>query len=395
MNMEWTTVQRETLDGELRDVTVVRSRRRNLVVAAAVAGILAVALLLYLWLAQEERPAIPTAATQGSTGAPTVTVIVPGRQQVPHEISATGSLAARRDMPVGVAGEGGMIARVLVEAGDWVQAGQVLAVIDRSVQAQEARQLTANIDVARADAALAQEELERARALVGRGFISKADLERRIATRDAANARVRVAQAQVAQSWARIARLDIRAPAAGLVLERKLEAGQVVGSGSGALFRIAAAGEMELVARLSQQDLSRVNVGTSATVTPVGSERSFAGRVWQISSVIDPQSRLGNARIAIPYAPELRPGGFGTANIRAGMTYAPLLPESAVQSDDKGNFVYLVNERNIVVRRNVKLGEVSEAGVPVIEGLNGNERIVLSAAAFLHPGQAVAPQKRR
>src|SRR6185436_1435834 len=107
----------------------------------------------------------------------------------------------------------------------------------------------ANIDVARADAALAQEELERAQSLVGRGFISKADLQRKIAARDAANARVRVARAQLGQN---------RAPAAGLILERKLEAGQVVSSGSGALFRIAERGEMEMVPRVSQEDLARM-----------------------------------------------------------------------------------------------------------------------------------------
>src|SRR3546814_10880569 len=92
-------------------------------------------------------------------------------------------------MPVGVAGEGGMVARVLVDAGDWVNAGQTLAVIERSVQAQQAQQLAAQIDVARADAALAQSELERAQSLVSRGFVSKADIDRKTATRDAARAR--------------------------------------------------------------------------------------------------------------------------------------------------------------------------------------------------------------
>ena len=98
-------------------------------------------------------------------------------------------------MPVGVAGEGGQVVRVLVEPGQWVSAGQVLAVIDRSVQAQQAAQLAAQIEVARADLRLAQNELDRAQSLVSRGFISQADLDRKRATRDAAAARVRVAQA--------------------------------------------------------------------------------------------------------------------------------------------------------------------------------------------------------
>ena len=363
-------------------------RRRNLILAAIAAAALA-AILLLLMLPDSQQQAAET--EQGGASRPAVTVMVPGRQQITKLISATGSLAARRDMPVGVAGEGGMVARVLVEAGDWVRAGQVLAVIDRSVQAQEARQLSASIDVARADAALAQQELDRAEALVGRGFISKADLQRRVATRDAAVARVRVAQAQLAQARARIGRLDIRAPAAGLVLARSIEPGQVVGSGTSSLFRIAQNGEMELQAQLSQEDLARVRVGIPATVTPVGSQRSFTGTIWQVAPLIDPQTRLGAARVSVPYAPDLRPGGFASVSIVAGSANAPLLPESAVQSDEKGSYVLVVDQQNRVVRRNVKVGGVSDRGVAISEGLSGNERVVVSAGAFLNPGDKIDP----
>jgi RND family efflux transporter MFP subunit len=318
-------------------------------------------------------------------------VVVPGHQQVTKLVTATGSLAAKRDMPVGVAGEGGMVTRVLVDAGDWVAAGQVMAVIERSVQTEEAQQLAANIDVARADAALAQQELERAQALVSRGFISKADLQRRVATRDAANARVRVAQAQLGQSRARIGRLDIRAPAAGLVLARNIEPGQVVGPGTGALLRVALGGEMELRALLPQEDLARLSVGTVASVTPVGSNQSYQGRVWLVAPIIDPQTRQGEARIAIPFARDLRPGGFASAAITAGTVEAPLLPDSAVQSDDKGNYVYIIDAKNQVVRRDIAVGEVSDRGVAVASGLNGNERVVLTAGAFLNPGDKVRP----
>ena len=162
---------------------------------------------------------------------PTVTVVVPGRSQVARTVTASGALAARRDQPVGIAGEGGMVTRVLVDAGAWVRQGQVLATVDRSVQSQEAAQLAAQIQVARADAALAQNELDRAQALVARGFVSKADLDRKRAARDAAAARVRVAQAQFGATRARVGRLDIRAPTSGLVLARNVEVGQVVGAG--------------------------------------------------------------------------------------------------------------------------------------------------------------------
>jgi RND family efflux transporter MFP subunit len=298
-------------------------------------------------------------------------------------------------MPVGVAGEGGMVTRVLVESGDWVRAGQVLATVDRSVQVQTMAQLAAQINVARADARLAQQELERAQALVSRGFVSKADVERRVATRDAANARVRVAEAALGESRARTGRLDIRAPAAGLVLTRDVEPGRIVGAGSGVLFRMAMGGEMELRAQLSEADLAVVPVGATAVVTPVGAGTSFTGRVWQISPVISEQSRQGVARVALPYDKALRPGGFASVNIVSGSQEAPVLPESAILSDDKGNYVYIVGRDNKVDRRAVKTGAVTPAGIAVVEGLSGTERVVLRAGGFLNPGEKVRPQRQK
>ena len=70
---------------------------------------------------------------------------------------------------------------------------------------------------------------------------------------------------------------------------------------SGALFRIAAGGEMELLAMLAQDDLARINVGTIAQVTPVGSAVTYQGQVWNVAPTVDPQTRQGAARIAIPY----------------------------------------------------------------------------------------------
>ena len=392
MNFETTGWRRKALEGDVLDETVVlqRRKRRRIIIGIIAAAIIAIAAILAFTGGGE-----PAAAPGAGEGAalPAVTVVVPGSQQVARVISATGTLAARRDLPVGVAGEGGEVSRVLVEPGQWVDAGQVLAVIDRSVQSQEAQRLAAQIQVARADAVLAQSELDRAQALVSRGFVSKADVDRKTATRDAANARVRVAEAQLGESRARIGRLDIRAPAAGLVLDRMIEPGQVVGAGSGALFRIAQGGQMEVLAQLPQGDLTRIKPGMPATVTPVGTSESIQGSVWQVSPVIDPQSRQGEARVAVPYSPALRPGGFASADIVAGSTQAPLLPESAVLNDARGSFVYIVGADDVVQRRPVKVGSVIDKGVVITEGLNGTERVVYSAGAFLNPGDKIKPQR--
>jgi HlyD family secretion protein len=323
--------------------------------------------------------------------APVVTVITPGRATVDGSITATGTLAARRELPVGIPGEGGQIMAVLVEPGQWVQAGQVLAVIDRSVQTEQASSQVAQIDVARANARLAQANLDRALKLVDKGFVSKADIDRLTATRDAANAQVRVAGAQLGVLQAQTRRLNVVAPASGLVLERRVEPGQIVSAGSGVLFRLAKGGEMELKALLGETDLAALAPGVTAQVMPVGGDKTFTGQVWQIAPVIDPTSRQGVARIALAYAPELRPGGFASATIKSGTLVASILPESAILSDTQGSYVYIVGKDNKVQRRPVKQGAITPQGIIIAEGLDGTERVVLRAGGFLQPGESVKP----
>jgi HlyD family secretion protein len=369
-------------------------RRRRMVIIGALAALALFVIGLGLLTSQRSNSnGTPGTAGAGTGQIPSVTVVVPGRSQVGRFVTASGPLGARRDQPVGIAGQGGRVIRVLVDAGSWVRAGQVLAVIDRSVQAQQAAQQAAQIEAAKAQAALAQSDYDRAIALQGRGFISKAEIDAKKAARDAANAQVRVAQAQLGATRAQIGQLDVTAPTAGLILARSVELGQIVSPGSGALFRLAEGGEMEMRAQLAQQDLSNVHVGMPAQVTPVGSDQSVTGTVWQVAPVIDPQSRLGEVRIAVPYSPAMRPGGYAQASITAGTTTAPLLPQSAVLSDDKGNYVYIVNGKNEIERRNIEIGTVSENGVTITSGLSGNEPVVLSAGPFLNPGQKVKPRR--
>lgn len=370
-------------------------RKRTVLIVALVLIALALAATWYAFSSgKSDGAATAEGGAPGAPGAasiPNITVVIPGRQSVEALISANGAIGARREMPVGVAGEGGQVVRVLVEPGQWVGAGQTLAIIDRSVQTQQAAGLAASIRVAQADADLAQAELTRAEALVSRGFISKADMDRKRATRDAANARVRVAQAQYAETQARNGRLNIVAPAAGLVLTRQVEPGQIVGAGSGVLFRMAKGGEMEMLAQMAEADLQRIPVGTRATVTPVGTNLNIAGQVWQVSPVINPDTRQGMVRIAIPYSAVLRPGGFADARLVAGSTLAPLLPESAVQSGPEGSFVLIAGNDNKVERRAVKVGSVSDAGVAIASGLTGNERVVVLAGSFLNVGDTIKP----
>ncbi|MBA4307142.1 MAG: efflux RND transporter periplasmic adaptor subunit [Sphingopyxis sp.] len=387
--MNYETTMTGTLDGGVLAERENTSRRRITIVLIIVA-ILVVIGAAYYFMGGSDAAA--PAGDEKNAQAQTVTVVAPGRDTVVRAINATGTLAARREIPVGVVGEGGQVTRVFVDAGDWVQRGQVLISVDRSVQVQQAAALEAQIGVARADLLLAQNELDRALQLVERGFISKADVDRKTATRDAARARVNVANAQLGETRARNARLDIRAPVSGYVLERNVETGQTVSAGSGILFRLAQDGQMELQAQLSENDLALVAEGVPASVTPVGTDRVFNGTIWQVAPMINTQNRQGIARISLPFDKALRPGGFASVEIKAGSMSAPVLPESAVQTGREGSFVYIVGKDNKVKQRPVKVGDTTANGLIIASGLDGTERVVLYAGGFLNPDETINPK---
>jgi HlyD family secretion protein len=386
--MNYETTMSATINGEILQDNRDRNQRR-IRIAGIILAILIIAGAAYYFFGGGNSA--PTDADKAGQ-AQTVTVVAPGRDSVMRAINATGTLAARREIPVGVVGEGGRVLQVYVDAGDWVTQGQVLVSVDRSVQTQQAAALEAQTGVARADLQLAQNELDRAMQLVDRGFISKADMDRKTATRDAARARVNVANAQLAETRARNARLDVRAPVSGYVLERNVETGQTVSAGSGILFRIAKDGQLELQAKLSEDDLAQIAVGIPASVTPVGVDQVFNGNIWQISPMIDAQSRQGMARIALAFDPALRPGGFASVEIKSGAMTAPVLPESAVQTGREGSFVYIVGKNNKAQQRLVKLGPVTANGLIIEEGLDGTERVVLYAGGFLNPDETINPK---
>jgi HlyD family secretion protein len=110
-----------------------------------------------------------------------------------------------------------------------------------------------------------------------------------------------------------------------------------------------------------------------------------------VEPVINPQTRQGLVRIALPADPALRPGGFASGKIEVGKANRPLLPESAVMGDADSSYVYVVAKDGTVERRNVEVGAVSSSGVGISSGLSGQEQVVQSAGAFLNPGEKVRP----
>jgi HlyD family secretion protein len=328
----------------------------------------------------------------GAAPPPLVSIVIPHRAAATSTASFTGTINARYDQPIGVeAGEGGRIAAVYVEAGDWVKLGQVLARLDTSVVAPQVASLEAGLEQARADAALAAADYRRAEAVGPAGALSKEETEKRYAVSLTAAAKVRVAEAQLAEARGRLARTDVRASGDGLLLMRHAEVGQSATVGGEPLFRLAKGGEIELRGLVSEQDLPRIKVGQEVEVRVTGVALPFAGKVWQVGAIIDPVTRLGSVRVALKPHPDLRPGAFAQATVNVGHEDRIVVPQTAVLADGPANFVYLVNDKNHVERRSVTVQGPAPDGIIIASGLEGSERVVTTAGAFLRDDEEVKP----
>jgi RND family efflux transporter MFP subunit len=356
------------------------------IAAAVVAAILAVVAWI-LWRGQAEDPALVTLATQRAL--PLVSVTSPGVTSVTSTVTFTGTVSARYDMPIGIEGDAGRIVAVYVEAGDHVKRGQILAKIDESVWQPQVNRLAASLEQAKAQAALSAAEYRRAAAVESAGALSAEEIEKRraLSITDAAN--VKVADAMLAEAQARLARTRVVAPTDGVVLTRRAEVGQTASPGGDALFRLASGGEIEMRGQVAEQDLSVLTVGQPASVYLVGSTKPYEGHVRLLGAVIDPQSRLGDIRIALKPDPALRPGAFARGSVSVSKADRPILPQTAVLSDSKGPYVYVIGNDDRVERRDVQVGGTITTGIIITGGLTGKERIVTTAAGFLRAGEKV------
>ena len=340
------------------------------------------------WLVMRSHAA---AAAQNKDAAvpPLVTVVVPSLGKVNATVTLTGLISARNDMPIGNEGDAGRIAEVLVEAGDRVRQGEVLARLNPIAAQSQVHSAEAALDEVKANAAVA--EAEWARAQRGSDLFSMEENERRHTAAATAEAKVKAAEAQLADARNKLAHTTILAPTDGIVLTRTAEVGQIAVPGSTVLFRLARNGQIEMRGQVAELEVPRLKVGQEADVRLEGVARAFTGTVWQIGAIIDSASRQGTVRIALSAEDQdLRPGAFARADIHVGSNTGVILPQTAVLGDDQGTYVLVVGPDNKLMRRPVQVAGARSEGLLVTDGLDGGERVVAIAGAFLRVGEAVS-----
>lgn len=336
----------------------------------------------------------PAAAVPVAEGM-TVTAATVERVDMTRTLMVTGSLAAWDELPIGTSTSGLAIVEVLVDEGDRVEAGQLLARFDDSVLRADLLQKEAALKEAEAIAAEAQANVRRAEELGRTGTVSQRELESRRAAAATAQARVGVAQANREQSLARLRQTEVRAPAAGTVARRNARLGAVMSAGGSELFRIVRNDRVELVAEVPERDLAGIAPGQTVSLgVDGGVGPAHRGTVRLVSPTVDPKTRMGLVRIDVPTAPDLRPGMFMVGRVDIGRVSGLAVPESAVVYKDAKPLLFVVGEGAKVQMRTVETGIRGDGRVTILKGVAAGEAVVVAGAGYLKDGDHVKISER-
>jgi RND family efflux transporter MFP subunit len=320
-----------------------------------------------------------------------VKVTVVGEAIHGRTLTYSGVVRPRIESAVGFRVAGKIVER-LVNTGDRVEVGQVIARLDDIDLRLAENSAKAAVDAARSRRDMARDNLERGKALLPQATISQAAYDTRRNEMDAAAATLEAAEAQLRQASNAAGYATLRADKAGLVTSVMAEPGQVVNIGQ-PVITLAHLGETEVAVAIPEQDAGFLMIGQRASITLwAGPRNSIAGRIREIAGQADPASRTYAVRIAVNGAPQnMRFGMTASVTLRIDDEASALvLPVGALVDGDTGPAVFVVDATRQTVRRTpVTVSGTAESGVRIASGLRAGDVVVIGGVQFLRDGMAV------
>lgn len=401
--------------GSFGDRKILKLALVSVVPASLIAAVAAYA------LANNPGDAAGSEAALIEVSVPVVTVDQAAERAISRTVFAVGSLVSREDVLVGarVQMEGIWLDTILVEVGEYVEKGQVMATLDRAVLLVRLDQQ--NAEIAKAEAGIAQAKagiveaeasereaalaLARASELAKGDIVSQEKLEQRKSAAAIAIARLDAQQQNLAalkadkllaearrrETALNLSHTELTAPESGLVASKAAKVGQTATLSGEPLFRIIRDGDIELEAEIVDRDLSFLAAGQRAEATIAGFADVISGKIRLIDPIVDEKTRLARVRLSLDRAPGLRPGLFAQVKIETETRRSVVIPQSALQTETgRGHSVKIV-ENGIVRKREVVTGLSDRDGVEIVSGLRAGEFVVARAAGFLRDGDRVDP----
>ena len=351
--------------------------------ALAAAGIALASAVVMVALAKGDRDMTAKQVAVPAPGQSSLTVAVARLQPAtfPMRVSANGNIMAWQEASVGTEANGLRLTEVKVNVGDRVRRGQPLATFaPDTVEAElaQSRAAVAEADVALAEAAA---NAERARMLQGTGALSAQQMQQYVNAERTARARLDAARAVEKMQQLRLVQTRIAAPDDGVISARAATVGAVVPGGQ-ELFRLVRGGRLEWRAEVTPADLVKLEPGQKVTDV-------IEGRLRMLAPVIDIQTRNGLVYVDLPTSATARAGMFARGEFEIGTSEVMTLPQSAVQLREGFSYVMRVGPDSRVVQTKVTPGLRSGSRVEIVGGLDAEDRIVVTGAAFLGDGDLV------
>lgn len=351
----------------------------------SIAAVCIVALGLAVVLLKPRGTAEAPATT---ASALTVELTTPQSSDWSQELRASGAVAPWEEIVVSPETGGLRVDALLVNVGDRVVRGQLLArLADATVRAELAKQQAL---VAQAQASLQQAagNLKRAQGVDVAGALAPQKLDEYRANEATARASLASTQADLQSANLKLSQTQITAPDAGVVSSRSGVVGNVASVGT-ELMRLIRQGRIEWRAELDARQLTQVRVGQTAQVQLPGGQL-VAGKVRLVSPTLSTTTGRGIAYVSLDAASAVRSGFFAEGTIALQQQTALTLPESALVLRDGRSYVYTVGADNKVSSRPVTSGRRQGALVEVVSGIDASTRVVAKGGAFLSDGMQVA-----
>ncbi|OWW21526.1 efflux RND transporter periplasmic adaptor subunit [Noviherbaspirillum denitrificans] len=334
--------------------------------------------------ADDKKPAGPKPAL-------TVSTVRPQSTSMPIRLAANGNIAAWQEAIIGSESNGLRLADVLVNVGDQVRAGQVLATFANESVAADVAQARAALMEAEANAAEAAANAARARTLQSTGALSEQQINQYLTAEQTQKAKVEAAKATLSAQQLRLKKVQVLAPDSGIISARAATVGAVVPTGT-ELFRMIRKGRLEWRAEVTSSELGRIKTGMPASIVAVNGAE-LKGKVRMVGPTVDPQNRAAIVYVDLAPAnentPPARAGMFARGEFDLGTSSALTVPQQAVVLRDGFNYVFSLTPDNRVQQLKVKTGRRIGDRVEVLEGLKPDTAVVVSGAGFLNDGDLV------
>ena len=357
---------------------------KRLIVVMAVGAPVAVGFVAFssVHAADDKKP-----AAAAPKAALTVTVAQPQSANLPVRIAANGNVAAWQEASVGAEANGLRLAQVLVNVGDVVKRGQLLATFAPDTVQADMAQMRAGLAEAEATLAEATANAQRARDLQASGALSAQQINQYFTAERTAQARVQAQQAMAKVQQLRLAQTRVLAPDSGVISARSATVGAVLPAGQ-ELFRMIRQGRLEWRAEVASADLAAMKPGMSVRVTPPN-VAPLKGTVRMVAPTVDAQTRNGLVYVDLPAPGAAKAGMYARGEFEVGSAQGLTLPQSAVLLRDGFSYVLRVGADSKVSETKVKVGRRVGDRIEIVEGLPADARVVASGGGFLGDGDTV------